>query len=61
MEITRLDRFLWFVYHENEQLRAISGTNHVSLTLLTFTELILNPSINLNLVQPKLLVCDQNL
>ena len=24
MEITRLDRFLWFVYNENEQLRAIS-------------------------------------
>ena len=24
IEITRLDRFLWFVYNENEPLRAIS-------------------------------------
>ena len=24
MEITRLDRFLWFVYNENEPMRAIS-------------------------------------
>ena len=25
MEITRLDRFLWFVYNGNEPLSAISG------------------------------------
>ena len=36
MEITRLDRFLWFVYNENEPMRAISWLYIISGTTFMF-------------------------